>query len=210
MTIDWTTSTAAVTGANRGLGAALTRALLDAGCRRIYAAVREPLSWPISDMRTLPTDRVAAVGLDITDPDDLHRVRDIGDVDVLINNAGVVAFGDVLDPDALSYNMAVNFDGTLNATRALAPRRAVVNVMTSWAVDNPGGPMGAYAASKAALHSATQALRADRPDLLVVGVYAGAIDTDMTRGLNIPKAAPDVVAKRIVDGVAAGHTDIAP
>jgi len=76
----------------------------------------------------------------------------------------------------------------------------------------PVGPMAGYSASKAAAHSMTQALRAELRDrgITVLGAYPGGIDTDMLAGVEIEKAAPEVVAQRIVAGLAAGETVVFP
>jgi len=73
----------------------------------------------------------------------------------------------------------------------------------------PAGPMAGYSASKAAAHSITQALRAELRDqgVTVLGAYLGGIDTDMLAGVEAPKAPPEVVAQRIIAGLAAGLPD---
>ncbi|MGZ6059367.1 MAG: SDR family NAD(P)-dependent oxidoreductase, partial [Myxococcaceae bacterium] len=69
-----------------------------------------------------------------------------------------------------------------------------------------------YSASKAALHSLTQAARVllGAQGTAVFGVYAGPVDTDMVRELALPKASPRDVALAILDGVEAGEEDIFP
>ena len=72
--------------------------------------------------------------------------------------------------------------------------------------------MAGYSASKAAAHSATQALRADLRGrgIEVIGAYPGGIDTDMLAGVEADKADPRIVATRIVAGINAGDTVIWP
>ena len=76
----------------------------------------------------------------------------------------------------------------------------------------PAGPMSGYSASKAAAHSMTQALRAEfrNRGIEVVGAYPGGIDTDMLAGVDVEKASPELVAKRIVTGIASGASVIWP
>src|SRR5262249_17847696 len=75
-----------VTGANRGIGKAFADALLDRGTRRVYAAVR--------DVTTITDPRVVPIQLDVTDPDRVAAVvRELGDVQVVVNNAGVLHVG---------------------------------------------------------------------------------------------------------------------
>ena len=67
-------------------------------------------------------------------------------------------------------------------------------------------------ASKAALHSLTQAVRIllGAQGTSVFGVYPGPVDTDMTRGFELPKSSPRDVAVAILDGIEAGQEDIFP
>jgi short-subunit dehydrogenase len=74
-------------------------------------------------------------------------------------------------------------------------------------------PLGAsYSASKAALHSFTQALRRELASqgTLVLGVYPGPIDTDMAEKIDMPKTSPAEVGRRIVAALAAGEEDLIP
>ena len=80
-------SVAFVTGANRGLGAAFAKALLAAGARKVYAGARDP------DSVTLPG--VTPIRLDVTRPEEIAAAaRECGDVDLLINNAGISRGGE--------------------------------------------------------------------------------------------------------------------
>jgi short-subunit dehydrogenase len=87
----------------------------------------------------------------------------------------------------------------------------VVNVLTLVALA-PVAPMAGYSASKAAAHSATQALRAELRDrgVAVLGAYPGGIDTDMLSGVDAEKAPPEVVAERIIAALAEGGTVVFP
>jgi NAD(P)-dependent dehydrogenase (short-subunit alcohol dehydrogenase family) len=205
---------ALVTGANRGLGACLVTELLDAGAARVYAASRA------GGTAAAPDPRVAPLTLDITDPASVAAAAAAAqDVTVLVNNAGVLAFGSALDGDldAFERDLRTNYLGMLRVTRALAPAlernapAAVVNVLTLIALA-PAGPMAGYCASKAAAHSATQALRAElRPrGVHVLGAYPGGIDTDMLAGVEAVKAPPGLVASRIVSALAAGESVVFP
>jgi NAD(P)-dependent dehydrogenase (short-subunit alcohol dehydrogenase family) len=138
---------------------------------------------------------------------------------VLVNNAGVLAFGSALEGDLASFerDLRTNYLGTLRVTRALIPAlernapAAVVNVLTLIALA-PVGPMAGYSASKAAAHSITQALRGELRDrgITVLGAYPGGLDTDMPAGVEAEKAPPEVVAARIVGALAAGETLVFP
>jgi NAD(P)-dependent dehydrogenase (short-subunit alcohol dehydrogenase family) len=151
---------ALVTGANRGLGAELVEGLLARGAGTVYAAVRDPrnLTHPaVKDPRVVP------VHLDVTDLASVRAAAErAGDVDVLVNNAGIAASGSLLtgDPEHARAAMETNFWGPVSVLRAFAPvlaRRGggtAVTVLSalSWAA-MPGA--GAYAATKAAAWSLT-------------------------------------------------------
>lgn len=206
-----------VTGANRGIGRALVVSLLAHGAGKVYAAARHE-----SDLEAvveLDRERVVAVGLDITDEVQLARTATATrDVALLFNNAGVLDFGSVLDApvEAFRRNFDVNCFGLLHATRAFAPalirnRGGVVNILTLVALASMPR-LGVYNASKAAAWSLTQSLRADlgKKGVKVFGVFPGAVDTDMLKALEMPKASPREVADEVLAGLEADSEDIFP
>lgn len=208
---------ALVTGANRGLGSHLVRHLLAAGVSKVYATARDTTTMP-AELGSDP--RVAVLGLDITDPASVAgAAAAAADVTVLVNNAGVLGWGDVLtgDLDAFQRDLNTNYVGTLRAAREFVPvierngGGAIVNVLTLIALA-PVAPMAGYCASKAAAHSMTQALRASvaGKGIEVLGAYPGGIDTDMLAGVEADKADPDEVARRVVAALAAGETVVFP
>jgi NAD(P)-dependent dehydrogenase (short-subunit alcohol dehydrogenase family) len=212
-----TESVALVTGANRGLGARLVQELLRAGAARVYATSRTP-GAVAADVAADP--RVVTLTLDITNPGSVDQAATAAtDVTVLVNNAGVLAFGSALDGDldAFERDLRTNYLGTLRVTRAFVPAlernapAAVVNVLTLIALA-PVSPMAGYSASKAAAHSATQALRAELRGrgIAVLGAYPGGIDTDMLAGVDAEKASPEVVATRIIAALAGHETVVFP
>ena len=86
---------------------------------------------------------------------------------------------------------------------------ALVNVLSvvSWF----NAPIqGSYCASKAAEWSLTRAVRFElrAQGTLLVAVYAGYIDTDMTSALTLPKTSPDVIAARVLAGIESGSEEI--
>ncbi len=207
---------ALVTGANRGIGRALVEALLARGVKKVYATARNPEA-----LRDLRDKRLVALRLDVTDADQIRAaVKTAPDVDLLFNNAGVVLNTGIADSAVLDQarrEMEVNYFGPLQLLHRLAPTLArngggaVVNVGS--AAGLTGLPfVPTYSASKAALHSLTQAARnlLARQGTSVFGVYAGPVDTDMSRGLPFQKASPRDVASAILDGIEAGQEDIFP
>ncbi|WP_454853411.1 SDR family NAD(P)-dependent oxidoreductase [Promicromonospora soli] len=201
--------TVLVTGANRGIGYALVEAALNRGARRVYAGMRDPVDHP--------DRRVVALPLDVTDPAQIKAVADnIADLDVLVNNAGLGTYEELSDRTALESHLAVNLYGPYDLTLAVLPqltasRGHVVNILSLAAVASLP-VMPAYSISKAAAHSLTQAQRAlfTTHGVRVHAVLTGPVDTDMTRGLDIPKTAPAAVAHAIYDGLEADQDDIFP
>jgi NAD(P)-dependent dehydrogenase (short-subunit alcohol dehydrogenase family) len=208
---------ALVTGANRGIGAALVQVLLDQGAARVYAAARQEAD--LAGLRARDPRRIVPVHLDVTDAAQVAQAADqAGDLRILFNNAGVLNFGSVLEAPtaAFSQNFDVNFFGLLHTTRAFAPtltrnHGAVVNILTLVALASMPG-LGVYNASKAAAWSLTQSLRADfaKRQVKVFGVFPGAVDTDMLKGVEMPKTAPADVASEVLKGVEGDLEDIFP
>ena len=208
MDIDSTT-TALVTGANRGIGRQFAAQLLERGAT-VYAAARNPASID------LPGARVLA--LDITDADAVAAAaRAAGDVNLLVNNAGISTGANLLDADldGVRADMDVNFWGTLSMVRAFAPvlarngGGAIANVSSalSWFAF-PGS--GAYAVSKAANWNMSNALRLELAGqgTLVTSVHLGAAETDMTKGFDGPKIDPADAARATLDAIAAGRIEV--
>jgi NAD(P)-dependent dehydrogenase (short-subunit alcohol dehydrogenase family) len=213
-------SVALVTGANRGIGLAITRAVLDRGATKVYAAARDPKT--LEALREHYGARLVVLRIDVTDAEQVAAAaREAGEVDLLINNAGVSEPTELTDDaivDAARREMEVNYFGVLRMLRSFADtlaRRggAIVNVGSVAGLSNvPLQPT--YSASKAAQHSLTQAARAllAGRGIRVFGAYPGPVDTDMTKDLppQFEKTAPEAVAKAILDGVEAGQEDIFP
>ena len=90
MAVQISTSTALVTGANRGIGRALVEALLERGATRVYATARRPET--LDALVALGGGRVVPIELDVTDKAQVAALPAVApDVSLLINNAGVVS-----------------------------------------------------------------------------------------------------------------------
>jgi len=198
-----------VTGANRGIGQALVEEALRRGATRVYAGTRRTGSHP--DRRVTP------VALDVTDAAQIRAAAQrVESLDVLINNAGVALYDDLTDPAVLEQHLRVNLFGPYAVTQAFLPlltrsRGALVNNLSVNALA-PLPIIPAYSVSKAAAFNMTQSLRvllAER-GVTVHAVLTGPVDTDMTRGLDIPKAAPESVARAVFEGLEEGQEDIFP
>lgn len=204
-----------VTGANRGIGAALVRELLKRPVKKIYAAARK-----IENLPDFGDARVVPLLLDITNKEHIKEAaQKAKDVNVLINNAGTAHFGTTLDNamDAVIADMNTNFFGTLLVTRAFVPvieknGEGLIANVSSGAGLAAFPVIGSYSASKAALHSLTQSNRAELAgrNIHVVGIYPGPIDTDMAREFPMEKASVESTAILIVDGLIAGDEYIFP
>ena len=201
--------TVLITGANRGIGRALVNEALKRGAKRVYAATRAPMQ--IAD------ERVTLLTLDVTNASQIQRaVGQVGVLDVLVNNAGVAAYDDLTNPDVVEQHLAINLFGPLRVTNAFVPllkrsKGAIINNLSLAAL--AALPMiPAYSISKAAAFNMTQSLRAllAAEGVSVHAVVLGPIDTEMSRGLDIPKASPESAAAGIFDGLEKGDDEIFP
>jgi NAD(P)-dependent dehydrogenase (short-subunit alcohol dehydrogenase family) len=201
---------ALITGANRGLGAAVADALLDAGAK-VYGAARDVTSITNAD--------VIPVRLDVTSSEDIvSAARACGDVSIVVNNAGILRSSASLAPgaiDAAHAELDTNFFGPMRMAQAFAPilrdngGGALVNVLS--VLSFMSMPQGAtYSASKAAAWSLTNALRIElrRQGTLVVAVHAGFIDTDMAAGVTSEKISPQSVATQLVAAIEADVEEV--
>ncbi|MCF3130183.1 SDR family oxidoreductase [Streptomyces olivochromogenes] len=204
-------SVALVTGANRGIGRAFARALINHGAAKVYAGVRDPAD--VTDADLVP------LRLDVTDHEDVAAAAALAnDVSIVINNAGVGGGSTKLLEgtfDGAHQAMEVNYFGTWAVSRAFAPvlarngGGALVNMLSlaSW-VGQPQFP--GYAASKAAQWSLTDSLRqALHPQgTLVVGVHAGFVDTELSAWTNAPKVSPATVAELTMDALTGDQFEV--
>lgn len=200
-----------VTGANRGIGLAFCRALLARGARKVYAGARDPASVTLAG--------VHALRLDVNQPADVQAaVQQAADVTLLINNAGIAQPGGFLaadGEDTARRLFETNFFAMLRMSQAFAPvleangGGGLLNVLSvaSWV---NGGQLAAYSASKAAAWSLTNALRhelaAQRTQVL--GLHMAYVDTDLTRGFDVPKSSPEDIVSRALDGLEAGQQEV--
>lgn len=203
--------TAMITGASRGLGAAIASALapthtlllagrpsplLDAVAARFGAS-----TWPI----------------DLADPESIPAVVEpLTELDVLIHNAGVAFPGRVAEStlDQWRTTLEVNLLGAVALTLALLPAlraaRGHVVFVNSGAGINASPGLASYTASKFALRGFADSLRNDEPSLRVTSVHPGRIATEMQQGLVVYEGgeydparflSPETVAQVIADAV---------
>jgi NAD(P)-dependent dehydrogenase (short-subunit alcohol dehydrogenase family) len=208
---------ALVTGANRGIGAALVNALVARDAAKVYAGARNPAS--LADAQRRHGERIVPVQLDVTSDDDRRaaaaRCRDL---DILVSNAGLAPAGPVLGTDEATCRetFEVNVFGPLALLRLLAPvlreRRGgvlFINSLTGLVVSR-SSPV--YGASKAAVRMLALGVRQElRGDGVVVTTsHPGFVDTGMAERIPYPKATPEEVAERSLDGLEAEATVVFP
>jgi len=200
-----------ITGANRGIGLAFARELLARGARKVYAGARDPASVTLAG--------VEPIRLDVTKPQDIAAAAaHCTDVTLLINNAGIGRTGGFLAPDSETDTRALmetNFYGMLRMSQAFAPilkangGGALLNVLSiaSWVNLSV---LAGYSASKAAAWSLTNGLRHElkEQNTQVLGLHMAFVDTDLTRGMEMPKSSPEAIVGRALDALAAGRDEV--
>lgn len=199
-----------ITGGNRGIGRALAEEALNRGAGRVYVGTRKALA-------DNGDPRVTQLALDITNGADIEQAVDkVGSLDILINNAGLALYDDLSDPSTVLRHLEVNLFGTYAVIQAFLPAlvRSGGSIVNNLSVNAlaPLPIIPAYSISKAAAFSLTQSLRVilAGQGVRVHAVLTGPVDTDMTRGLEIPKATPQSVAQGIFDGVQNDDDEIFP
>jgi NAD(P)-dependent dehydrogenase (short-subunit alcohol dehydrogenase family) len=212
---------ALVTGGNRGIGKAIVERLLSAGAAKIYVAVRDPQS--VADMVQHAGGRLVALQLDLSRPETIQAAAATArDVQLVVNNAGVLQAASPLAPDALKaldFEIDVNVKGLIRIAQAFAPVLAANGggafvQLNSVASLRNFADFATYSASKAASYSITQGLREKLApqEILVVSVHPGPIATDMANAAGLGEIAesPTVVAESIVAALAAGDFHVFP
>lgn len=185
-----------VTGAGRGLGAAIAQGFAAKGARMIVADVDGALAAASAQAIIDAGGRAAHVVLDVTDASAVRAfaaesAARHGDLDILVNNAGISArapFDDPQTPEVWDRVMSVNLQGTFNVTHAFveqlkATRGAIVNLCSIVAY-GCGISTAGYVVSKGGVRSFTEVLARDLAPhgVRVNAVAPGLMETDMTAG----------------------------
>ncbi|WP_330175373.1 SDR family NAD(P)-dependent oxidoreductase [Streptomyces sp. NBC_01498] len=197
-----------ITGANKGIGYETARQLLALG-HVVYIGSRDPERGE----KAAAALGARSVQLDVTDDASVTRALAAietaeGRLDVLVNNAGILADGPVDGPAAL-LAFDTNAVGVVRVTEAALPllressNPTVVTVSSSlgsfWAVTNPdrpeyGMPLALYSASKAAATMLTVQYAKAHPSITFTAVEPGATATDMTAAFGIGRAVEESAA----------------
>lgn len=209
-------SVAFVTGTNRknGMGRAFVKALIENGAKKVYATARD--ASQLNDLVAEQEGKVVAVALDVTDFDAMSKLSEkYPDVNLVVNNAGYLAGTGSLDEvEKARMEVVVNYLAPMAIVKSFSDQlnsdnSAVVNIASIASLINfPLG--GTYSASKAAMHSLTQAQRRDLPNTFVMALYPGPIDTNMAAEYPFEKESPATVAQAMIDALKRGHEDVFP
>lgn len=198
---------AIVTGGARGIGAAVTGALTDAG-----------VAVAVADIDISDTSRAAfAAPLDVCDAEAFARFFDavelnLGPVDILINNAGIMPTGlvDEMDPAVNARILQINLLGVMNgigeATRRMKARGRghIVNI-ASLTARFPGAGVASYCASKAGVLTFCQAaaIELDGTGVDLSVIVPSLVRTELVAGIAVkrgtPSCTPADVACRVLD-----------
>ena len=205
----------AVTGAARGIGAATAESFLGQGARVVIGDIDEPTLGATGERLGVSACHV----LDVTDRDSFARFlaateEQVGPVDVLVNNAGIMPTGSILDEAddvtrrVIEINLLGPMTGTKLALASMVPRRRghIVNV-ASMAGENYGPGVASYCASKYGLLGFTDSIRLEvrSSGVNVSAILPGPVDTELIAGMKtgpgVRPVSPGAVASAIVDVV---------
>ncbi len=211
--------TVLITGANRGIGKAYAEEFLKNGAKKVYLGVRDLTS--VEEFVAQAPDILIPIQLDVTNTADIEAAANTADdVEILINNAGILFMDSTNDNDAAENarkQFEVNYIGPLLITQAFAPvlkknGGGVLITVSSIAghVTFPG--LASYCVSKYAAQSLILSHRLDLKEqgTHVIGVYPGPIETDMTKDIHLDKFSPSIVTQATIEAIKNGEEDIFP
>jgi uncharacterized oxidoreductase len=207
-----------ITGGGSGIGLELARRLASDNLVVISGRNEERLARVQAEIPTLLARR-----LDVTSEDEARKgiawlEQELGGLDVLVNNAGLLRGYALTDADASAKSnkdVEVNLLGTLRMTRLALPllrasgAGAVVYISSAVALAALPG-FSVYTATKAAVHSLARSLRVElKPSgIRVFDVLPPLVDTGPVGSLDVPKLTPEAVAEAIIDGLACDRDEI--
>ncbi len=188
---------AVVTGAGNGIGRAVALALADAGADVALVDIEAEAAADVASMVRARGGRSASYVGDVRDPEAVSSLASevwsrFGAVNVLVNNAGVIAAtGPVWEtqPRDVEWVLGVNVEGIFNGLRAFVPRMIdsgedawIVNTGSEHSLGLPHAGAGVYNASKHAVLGLSETLRAELPDHIGVSVLCpGIVESTLWR-----------------------------
>ncbi|MCA6074333.1 SDR family oxidoreductase [Fulvivirga sedimenti] len=187
-----------ITGTSRGIGFNAAIALAKAG-HTVFATMRNPAKSPaLAEHATSENLPIHISAMDVDSDESvsscIHAIYEkYGEIDVLINNAGIEKHGSVeeLSMDDFKAVMETNYFGVLRCMKAVIPKMraakkgCIINIASvAGKIANP--PLAPYCASKFALEAVTEAMAAElKPfNIRTYIVEPGIIDTDMAHDIS--------------------------
>ena len=211
--VDFSGKRALVTGGGKGIGAAISSRLAEAGAEVTMADVDPEIHKLAEELS------VSFTNCDITVPEQLkaavQQAADGSSLDILVNNAGLMRRGTITDTTDEDYNlsMSVNVEAPFRIVRAAIPLMAaagggaIVNTSSCWGI-NPGPNHLIYCTTKAALAAMTQCLGRDHAhqNIRINAVCPSEVNTSMLRtGFEIRGLDPDAAIDELNKSVPLGH-----
>ncbi|MBP6182645.1 3-ketoacyl-ACP reductase [Flavobacterium sp.] len=198
---------ALITGAGKGIGKAITLALAKEGVNVILVArTQEEIDNVAAKARSLRV-KALAITADVADINSVNAAvekafAEFGTIDILINNAGIAAFGKflALEPAAWERIIQVNLMGTYYVTRAVLPNMIerqtgdIINISSTAGLSG-NALTSAYSASKFAVLGLTESLMQEvrKHNIRVTALTPSTVATDMAKELNLTDGNPDKV-----------------
>ncbi|OLN22189.1 3-ketoacyl-ACP reductase [Domibacillus antri] len=196
---------AIITGASRGIGRAVARALASEGVNvGLIARSEENLKQAAEELKDV---KVAYAAADVSNSEEVNKAVDmlkseLGSIDILINNAGIAKFGGFLELDADEWKniIDVNLMGVYNVTRAVLPGLIeqksgdIINISST--AGQKGAPVtSAYSASKFAVLGLTEslALEVRKHNIRVSALTPSTVATDLAYENKLTDGNPEKV-----------------
>jgi NAD(P)-dependent dehydrogenase (short-subunit alcohol dehydrogenase family) len=208
-----------VTGANRGIGAAIVATFLEQGASKIYLAVRDVNST--KELESKFGDRVVTIEADVSNTKSIQALAaKTTDANIVINNAGVgnpqSTIGDTVEED-FKFQLEVNAFGLLRVANAFAKtleknKGALVQLNSIASMKN-FSHLSTYSASKAASYNLTQGLRSELgpKGVTVISVHPGPVATEMGKNAGFEDgASTNTIAEAIAMGLEKGDFHVFP
>ncbi|MFV5702791.1 3-ketoacyl-ACP reductase [Flavobacterium sp. XS2P12] len=198
---------ALITGAGKGIGKAIALALAKEGVNIILVArTQEEIDSVAAKVRSLRV-KALAITADVADINSVNAavakaLAEFGTIDILINNAGIAAFGKFLELEPTDWEriIQVNLMGTYYVTRAVLPNMIerqtgdIINISSTAGLSG-NALTSAYSASKFAVLGLTESLMQEvrKHNIRVTALTPSTVATDMAKELNLTDGNPDKV-----------------
>ncbi|MFV8364880.1 3-ketoacyl-ACP reductase [Flavobacterium sp. XS1P27] len=198
---------ALITGAGKGIGKAIALALAKEGVNVILVArTQEEIDSVAAKVRSLRV-KALAITADVADINSVNAavtkaLAEFGTIDILINNAGIAAFGKFLELEPTDWEriIQVNLMGTYYVTRAVLPNMIerqtgdIINISSTAGLSG-NALTSAYSASKFAVLGLTESLMQEvrKHNIRVTALTPSTVATDMAKELNLTDGNPDKV-----------------